>query len=74
MNIQQRELEDLGKEGLRKRDRIIPVVGDDAFEGIVNVNGTEHCFPLQRWLAEKLLGDKHISEKVQKADYLKIIR
>ena len=25
-------------------------------------------------VAEKLLGDKHISEKVQKADYLKIIR
>lgn len=25
-------------------------------------------------VAEKLLGDKHISEKVQKVDYLKIIR
>lgn len=58
MNIQQRELENLVKEVLRKRDRIIPVVGDDAFEGIVNVNGIEHCFPLQRWLAEKLLGDE----------------
>lgn len=58
MNNQQKELENLVKEVLRKRDRIIPVVGDDAFEGIVNINGIEHCFPLQRWLAEKLLGNE----------------
>ena len=43
MNIQQRELENLVKEVLRKRDRIIPVVGDDAFEGIVNVGTVGKC-------------------------------
>ena len=69
---QYRELEILVKEVIKKRDRIIPVIGDDAFEGIVNINGIIHCFPFQRWLAEKLLGedvDEILKNKIYNEGY-----
>lgn len=51
------ELEILVKEVLKKRDRIIPVIGDDAFYGIIRNNGIDYRYPLQRWIAEKLFGN-----------------
>lgn len=72
MENRQTELENLVKLVLKKRDRIIPVIGDDAFEGFVNINGKEHCFPLQRWLAEKLLGhdvDENTKDKIYNEGY-----
>lgn len=60
------ELEILVKEVLKKRDRIIPVIGDDAFEGYVECDNMEFRFPFQRWLAEMLLAEDSTLETKEK--------
>lgn len=60
------ELEILVKEVLKKRDRIIPVIGDDAFEGYVECDNMEFQFPFQRWLAEMLLAEDSTLETKEK--------
>lgn len=62
------ELQSLVKEVLKKLDRIIPIIGDDCFVG--EINGT--YVPLQRWLAEELLGDEvalDIKQKIHSDGY-----
>lgn len=54
-NQQQRELESLVKEVIKRRDRIIPVIGDYCFVGYIDEG--EKLVPLQEWLAVTLLGD-----------------
>lgn len=61
---QQRELDSLIKEVLKKQDRIIPIIGDDAFEGSTN----NRKFPLLRWIAEKLLGED-VTDKTKETIY-----
>lgn len=56
------ELDSLVKEVLKKSDRIIPIIGDDCFVG--EINGIN--VPLQRWLAEEMLGDEVDFEVKQK--------
>lgn len=73
MNEKQlKELEALVKDVVDKRDRIIPVIGDDAFEGRVVVDDISYCFPLQRWLAERVLGEEtsiEVKEKIHSEGY-----
>ena len=62
------ELQSLVKEVLKKLDRIIPIIGDDCFVG--EINGT--VVPLQRWLAEELLGDDvtlDVKQKIHSEGY-----
>lgn len=56
------ELDSLVREVVKKQDRIIPIIGDDCFVGEMDGN----YVPLQRWLAEEMLGDRAISEVKQK--------
>lgn len=54
-----RDLENLVKEVLKKQDRIIPIIGDDCFEG----KGKENQrLPLQLWIAEEMLKDEFSSD------------
>jgi hypothetical protein len=56
------ELDSLVREVMKKQDRIIPIIGDDCFVGEIDGN----YVPLQRWLAEEMLGDRATSEVKQK--------
>lgn len=56
------ELDSLVREVMKKQDRIIPIIGDDCFVG--EMDGV--YVPLQRWLAEEMLGDGATSEVKQK--------
>lgn len=51
------ELEALVKEVLKKKDRVIPVIGDDCFVGYVEPDGCQRLVPLQQWLAVRMLGN-----------------
>ena len=72
-NNQYEELESLVKEVLKRQDRIIPIVGDDCFVGIItHGDGQKILVPLQRWIAEKLLGSDSsakIIDKIQVEGY-----
>lgn len=57
MSKQQKELDNLVKEVLKKQDRIIPIIGDDCFVGYVEYEKKQTLVPLQQWIAENLLGD-----------------
>lgn len=50
------ELEALIKEVLKKKDRIIPIIGDDCFVGYIDEKHQEPI-PLQQWIAEELLNE-----------------
>lgn len=63
---QHEELESLVKEVLKKQDRIIPVVGDDCFVGVVERDNDRIVVPLQQWIAEKLLGEDSSLETINK--------
>ena len=55
---QQEELTILVEEVVKKRDRIIPIIGDNCFVGILeNSTITEHIVTLQEWLIETMLED-----------------
>lgn len=63
---QHEELESLVKEVLKRQDRIIPIVGDDCFVGLIK-HGENHVqVPLQQWIAEQLLGDDTPRETIDK--------
>lgn len=47
---------------MKKQDRIIPIIGDDCFVGEMDGN----YVPLQRWLAEEMLGNRATLEVKQK--------
>ena len=59
----QEELEILIKEVIDKKDRIIPVIGDDCFMGYVDENGIRDIVTLQEWIAVKVLGANNKKRK-----------
>ncbi|MBO5180739.1 MAG: toll/interleukin-1 receptor domain-containing protein [Paraprevotella sp.] len=59
---QQKELEALVTLVLKKRNKIIPIVGDDCFVGSIDNEERQILVPLQQWIAEELLGDDSSSE------------
>lgn len=59
------ELEELVKEVLEKRDRIIPIIGDDCYVGFSEKDSGKVLMPLQQWLTEELLA-YHSSDSIKK--------
>lgn len=62
----QKELDRLVKEVIKRRDRIIPVIGDNCFIGDIDNTGENKKVPLQQWIAEKLLDDESSPEIIDK--------
>lgn len=64
---QQRELESIVNEVIRKQDKIIPIIGDNCFVGLLidEENNTSKLVPLQEWIVEKMLGNNVSTEKKQ---------
>lgn len=58
------EFDDLIKEIIDKKNRIIPIIGDDCFVGYKRDNN--QIVPLQRWIAEELLGKESTEETKNK--------
>jgi hypothetical protein len=63
---QQNEFDALVKEVLKRRDRIIPIIGDDCFCGYIDEGSQRRIVPLQEWIAIGLLGDNVQSETLNK--------
>ena len=66
------ELEAIVKEVLKKQDRIIPIIGDDCFVGYIEDGERQILVPIQRWIAEKLLGNntsRKIKNEIQLEGY-----
>ena len=64
--IVREELEELVIEVLEKQDRIIPIIGDECFIGLVDNNNESSFVPLQQWITEELLGSHSSYEVKQK--------
>ena len=62
----QKELDRLVKEVIKRRDRIIPVIGDNCFIGDIDDTGENKKVPLQQWIAEKLLDNESSPEIIDK--------
>lgn len=62
MSSTQLELDSLVKEVLKKRDRIIPIIGDDCYVG--RIDGK--VMTLQKWIAQKILGTESSPEMIRK--------
>lgn len=63
---QQNDLDALVKEVLKRRDRIIPIIGDYCFGGYIDDGSERRLAPLQEWIAIGLLGDSVSSETLKK--------
>lgn len=64
-DIQYRELNNIVKEVLEKRAKIIPIIGDDCFCGYINGN-MDKKVTLQEWVAAMILGDDADPETIKK--------
>lgn len=61
-----KELDAIVKEVIGKRDRIIPIIGDDCFVGTLNVDGQQKLVTLQEWIAINILNDEVDSDTIKK--------
>jgi hypothetical protein len=66
-NVVNEELEILVNEVLNRHDRIIPVIGDDCFVGLVGDDDkNQKQVPLQEWIIDAILKDKDVAPDEKK--------
>lgn len=60
-----KELEAIVKDVIEKRDRIIPIIGDDCFVGYLNLDGQQTLVSLQEWIAVNVLNNEIESDTIR---------